>query len=156
MGEVRANMQKRQRSKGIGRVLLTPENRELELADHRVAKFMGEREQGIANDEPDELVALLGVESRNRGVGHPKRLAGLSDPRLELVVCGKRVSRSGDQACAEKDGSHNRPDRHCGGSRSWSFASVPQQWCARPFLALLSTVEIDPPDARPSWHRSVT
>src|SRR5829696_2005946 len=101
MGEVRANMQKRQRSKSIGCVLLAPENRELELADHRVAKFMGEREQRIADDELDELVALLWVESRNRCVGHRKRLAGFPDPRLELVVCGKRVNRCGGQACAE-------------------------------------------------------
>src|SRR5689334_9121988 len=103
MCEIRADMKQRERSKSIGCVLLTPENRELELADHRVAKFMGEREQGIADDELDELVALLGVKSSNRGVGHRERLAGLSDPRLELVVCGKRVSRCGGQACAEED-----------------------------------------------------
>src|SRR3954466_5134118 len=72
---------------------------------------MGEREYRIADDELDQPIALLWVERRNRGVGHPNGLPGFPDPRLKLVICGKRGSRCGGQACAEEDGWRDRPDR---------------------------------------------
>src|SRR3954462_8751729 len=68
MREVRADMQKHERCECIGCIPLTAANREPELAYSRVAKFMGERDQPIADDELDQLLALLWVERRNRGV----------------------------------------------------------------------------------------
>ena len=65
MGEVGADVKKRQRGESVGSVLLAAEDGKVELADHSVAQFMSQGEQRIADDEPDELVTPLRVESRD-------------------------------------------------------------------------------------------
>ena len=102
VGEVGADMQEGQRSKRVDSVFLTAEHGQVELADHRVTKFMTQREHSIAGHEFDNPLTLSLVKMSRGRMSQCKRAASLRYPRPDAIlragwVPGRRHESAGHE-----------------------------------------------------------
>ena len=77
--EIRTNMEKGERRECVGRVLLTPEDRQLEYLDDGVPELMCEREQRVPDHELDEPASSGFIEGRE-----PRVACEAVEGRLDL------------------------------------------------------------------------